>query len=95
MAERPRIGVTGNSRRWAPSWWCTRLALWLAGAVPERISTRHAPSGQPLAALIIGGGNDISPEHYGGDLDAKVRLDAERDQLEIDWIEHALEKKNP
>ena len=95
MAERPRIGVTGNSRRWAPSWWCTRLALWLAGGVPERISTRHAPSGQPLAALIIGGGNDISPEHYGGDLDAKVRLDAERDQLEIDWIEHALEKKIP
>jgi putative glutamine amidotransferase len=95
MAERPRIGVTGNSRRWAPSWWCTRLALWLAGAVAERISTRHAPSGQPLAALIIGGGNDISPEHYGGDLDAKVKFDPERDQLEIDWIEHALEKKIP
>ena len=31
MAERPRVGVTGNARRWAPGWWCTRLALRLAG----------------------------------------------------------------
>ena len=95
MAERPRVGVTGNARRWAPSWWCSWLTLRLAGAVPERISVRHAPSGRPLAALVIGGGNDISPEHYGGNLDAKVKLDPERDQLEIDWIRRALEQEIP
>ena len=95
MAERPRVGVTGNARRWAPSWWCTSLALRLAGAVPERISVRHSPSGRPLSALVIGGGNDISPEHYGGDLDAKVKLDPDRDQLEIDWIQRALEQEIP
>ena len=91
MAERPRVGVTGNGRRWSPSWWCTWLALRLAGAVPERISIRHAPSGRPLDALIIGGGNDIGPEHYGGDLEAKVKADPERDRLEIEWIRRALE----
>ena len=90
MAERPRVGVTGNARRWAPSWWCTWLTLRLAGAVPERISVRHAPSGRPLAALVIGGGNDISPEHYGGNLDAKVKFDPERDQLEIQLINVVL-----
>lgn len=95
MAEKPRIGVTGNGKYWAPSWWCTRLALLLAGAIPERISVRHAPSGHPLAALIIGGGNDISPEHYGGDLEAKVKLDPDRDQLEIDWIMKAIDEKIP
>lgn len=95
MAERPRVGVTGNGRRWAPSWWCTWLALRLAGATPERISVRHPPSGHALEALIIGGGNDISPEHYGGDIDAKVRSDPERDQLEMRWIQHALQKKIP
>jgi putative glutamine amidotransferase len=95
MAERPRIGVTGNGRRWAPSWWCTSLALRLAGATPERISVRHHYSGYPLQALIISGGNDISPEHYGGDIDAKVKSDPERDQLEMHWIRHALEKKIP
>jgi putative glutamine amidotransferase len=67
----------------------------LAGAVAERISVRHAPSGRPLAALVIGGGNDISPEHYGGDLGAKVKLDPERDQLEMDWIGRAIEQDIP
>lgn len=95
MAARPRIGVTGNGRRWAPSWWCAWLALRLAGAIPERISVRHPPSGHPLDGLVIGGGNDISPEHYGGDIDAKVKLDPERDQLEMRWIQHALENKLP
>ena len=65
------------------------------GAVPERISIRHAPSGQPLDALIIGGGSDIGPEHYGGDLDAKVKADPERDRLEIEWIGRALENGIP
>jgi len=93
MAERPRVGVTGNGRRWAPSWWCTWLALRLAGAIPERISSRHSPSGEPLDALIIGGGNDIGPEHYGGDVEAKVKTDPDRDRLEIEWIHWALENK--
>ncbi|MGJ0486454.1 MAG: gamma-glutamyl-gamma-aminobutyrate hydrolase family protein [Methylomicrobium sp.] len=95
MAKRPRVGVTGNGRCWAPGWWCTALALRLAGAVPERISVRHAPSGEPLDALIIGGGNDISPEHYNGDIYAKVKHDLDRDLLEIEWIHKALKKQIP
>jgi len=95
MAARPRVGVTGDGRRWAPSWWCLSLSLRLAGAIPERISVRHAPSGNPLDALIISGGNDISAEHYGGDIENQVRLDPERDKLEIDWIKQALEKRLP
>lgn len=95
MAGRPRVGVTGNGRRWAPGWWCARFALWLAGAAAERISVRHPPSGEPLDALVIGGGNDISPEHYGGNIEAQVKADPERDRLEIDWIERALEADIP
>jgi putative glutamine amidotransferase len=95
MAQRPRIGVTGNARRWSPSWWCTRIALTLAGATAVRISVRHQPDERPLAALVIGGGDDISPEHYNGDLNAKVRTDPSRDQLEIDWIRYALEHRLP
>ncbi|WP_210397533.1 gamma-glutamyl-gamma-aminobutyrate hydrolase family protein [Motiliproteus sediminis] len=95
MAQRPRVGVTGNGRRWSPSWWCTRLALILAGARPERLSVRHSWSGKKLDALIIGGGDDISPEHYGGDINAQVRLDPARDQLEIDWIKRALQQRIP
>ncbi len=45
--------------------------------------------------MIIGGGNDISPEHYNGDIAAKVILDPERDRLEIKWIHKALEQNIP
>ena len=95
MAKRTRVGVTGNARRWAPGWWCTALALRLAGGIPERISVRHPPSGQPLDALVIGGGSDIGPEHYGGDVTARVKADPERDVLEIDWIKKAIRDNIP
>lgn len=95
MAKKPRIGITGNARRWSPSWWCSTLALRLAGAMPERISLRHPPSGNTLDALIIGGGDDISPEHYGGDMNNLAKIDPERDQMEIEWIQKALESNIP
>lgn len=95
MAKRPRVGVTGVARRWSPGWWCTAIALSLIGAVPERISVRHRPSGKPLDALIIGGGDDIGPEHYNGDVEAKVKADPDRDRLEIEWIRRALENDIP
>lgn len=95
MGRRPLIGVTGNHRRWAPAWWCTSLALRLCGATPVRISTRHPWSGDLPDALVIGGGNDISPEHYGGEVDEKVRLDPGRDELEIKWIRCALKNTIP
>lgn len=95
MAGRPRVGVTGNDRRWAPAWWCTRLALFLAGATAERITVRHLPSGEPLDALIIGGGSDVGPEHYGGEIDARVKLDPDRDKLEMEWIRRALDERIP
>jgi putative glutamine amidotransferase len=67
----------------------------LAGATPERISVGHPQSGNPLDALIIGGGDDISPEHYNGEIDHRTKIDLERDQLEIEWIQKALARKIP
>lgn len=90
MAARRRIGVTGNARRFSPSWLCTRLALALVGATAVRISLRHDPGDTPLDGLVIGGGDDVSPEHYGHDIKARVRPNPERDRLEIDWIRKAL-----
>jgi len=95
MKERARIGITGNARRWAPSWWCASLALRLCGIEVERINVRKRWSGRPLHALIIGGGNDISPEHYDGDIHARVKADPARDILEIKWIEWALKHNIP
>jgi len=95
MADRPRVGVTGNDWKVSPAWWCTRLALLLTGAVPERISVRRQPTTESLDALVIGGGDNISPEHYGGEIHARVKSNPERDRLEIHWIEKALERNLP
>ncbi|WOJ92592.1 gamma-glutamyl-gamma-aminobutyrate hydrolase family protein [Congregibacter variabilis] len=95
MATRPRIGVTGNGRRWAPSWWCTRLALLLVGARAVRISVRHEPGEESLHALIIGGGDDIGPERYGEASNPKIRSDPARDALEIHWIKRVVDEGVP
>jgi putative glutamine amidotransferase len=60
-----------------------------------RISVKHPADSKTLSALVIGGGNDISPEHYGGDIHEKVKADPERDKLEIDWIKFALQNNFP
>lgn len=92
---RPRVGVTGDGRRWSPSWWFTRMALWLVGAQAERISVRHDYSGKSLKAIIIGGGSDIGVEHNGSDIGAKVKTYPARDELEMKWIKYAFDQEIP
>lgn len=100
MAEKIQIGVTGNARRWSPSWWCTKMAITLAGAKPIRISIENPSTTIAMDALIIGGGDDINPDLYM-DLDddnhasGKFRIDPQRDQLEIKWIEWAIKHQTP
>ncbi|MDV7340924.1 gamma-glutamyl-gamma-aminobutyrate hydrolase family protein [Terasakiella sp. A23] len=95
MAKRPKIGVTASERTWSPGWWFTALALLLVGAKPKRIGLRHHPDTAQFDAIVIGGGDDIHPDHYGGKLNQKVRIDLERDQLEIEWIKWAISKRIP
>jgi putative glutamine amidotransferase len=87
--------VTGDHRRWAPSWWCLRLALRLAGATPRRISVRDPALTERFDGLVISGGNDVGPELYGGDEMPKAAIDRDRDTLEINWIQRALEEGWP
>jgi putative glutamine amidotransferase len=95
MVKRPRIGVSGNAKPWSPSWWCTALALRLAGAIPARISVRHSQNIEFIDALIVGGGDDIDPKYYEGETNNKDKIDIKRDQLEIDWVKKALRKTIP
>jgi len=69
--------------------------LALVGARAVRISVRHRPADATFDGLVIGGGNDISPEHYGGDVAAPVRADSARDALEMHWIRHAVAQRIP
>ncbi|MGR9045322.1 MAG: gamma-glutamyl-gamma-aminobutyrate hydrolase family protein [Gammaproteobacteria bacterium] len=95
--ERPVIAVTGPDSRYPLGWWATRLAINSAGGIPVRLTPatylRHEK--ESFQGIIIGGGNDIDPELYGGDDDGISRIDPARDAFEVEMIEHALNKRLP
>ena len=92
---RPLIGVTTSRRGGWRSYLMHRLALYRVGARSVRlVHGRPAPS-EPLQGLIIGGGDDIGAEIYGGQVLPDVRLDPERDTLELKLLEAALPARLP
>lgn len=78
-----------NPARWAIAWQIRR-----AGGQP-----RYLPPGEPLdipglCALVISGGNDLSPALYGED-EVRARVDPERDAHELHALEVAVWRQLP
>ncbi len=65
MSQRPVIGVTGPDRGGFTAWCMTALALRRCGAHPLRITPSRKVDETQLRGLIIGGGTDVHPFHYG------------------------------
>jgi putative glutamine amidotransferase len=93
--SRPLIGVTGNSKRFSPSWICIRLAVYLSGGKAIRIKVGNSFDMEILSALIISGGDDIHPTLYGDIPKQGGNYDRNRDAMEIDCIRYALESHLP
>lgn len=91
---RPTILVTGPAKRFPYAWWATRLQLFGRGVKPVY---RCPGNERPIAVngVIIGGGNDIDPKHYGATGAAGAIYDAPRDALEMQVIESALKAQLP
>jgi putative glutamine amidotransferase len=70
-------------------WWANRLAVWRAGGTARRITADDPGSPDAIDALLVGGGDDIDAELYGLDLRLGLRIDKQRDRLEMDRLEHA------
>ncbi|MDQ4136230.1 MAG: gamma-glutamyl-gamma-aminobutyrate hydrolase family protein [Pseudomonadota bacterium] len=87
---RPLIGVTTSRRGGWRSYLMHRLALYRAGARAIRLIAGNPMPSEPLQGLVIGGGDDIGAEIYGGKVLPDVRLDPERDSLELKLLEAAL-----
>lgn len=87
---RPLIGVTTSRRGGWRSYLMHRLALARAGARSVRLIAGAPIPTEPLHGLIIGGGDDIGAEIYGGHVLPDVRIDPERDTLELKLLETAL-----
>jgi putative glutamine amidotransferase len=95
MSRRPLIGVTLSRRgsRWM--WYFNALAVLRAGGWPRRVLPDRAQPLAELDALVVGGGDDIAPTLYGGELDPAIRLDPERDALELRALDFAMARGWP
>lgn len=62
---KPTIGVTRPERGGAAAWWFLKLGIWLQGGKAVRITTETGYTLDDLDGLILGGGADVDPEHYG------------------------------
>jgi putative glutamine amidotransferase len=87
---RPRIGVTTSRRGGWRSYLFHSLALRRAGGRSVRLTAGVPVARDSLDGLVIGGGDDIGAELYGGQVLPDVRIDPERDKLELQLLEWAL-----
>ena len=93
--KRPVIGVTTSRRSGWRIFPLVNLNLWLAGGRGLRWGAGRPADLEQVDGIIIGGGDDISPELYGGTAVIGVRLDPSRDALERRLAEEALARNIP
>ena len=89
MKRRPLIGITTSDHKSRLAWYCDCLAVWRAGGRPVRLSPAR-PDGVRLDGLIVGGGDDIGAQLYGGEVQLDVRVDPKRDTLELELLKRLV-----
>ncbi|MGR3806177.1 gamma-glutamyl-gamma-aminobutyrate hydrolase family protein [Marinibacterium profundimaris] len=92
---RPVIGVTTSRRSGWRIFPLVNLNLRLAGGRGLRWGAGRPADLDQVDGVIIGGGDDISPDLYGGTPVIGVRLDPERDALERRLAEEAIARNIP
>lgn len=95
MTDRPLIAVTTSARSGWRIFPLVAFNLWLAGGRAVRWSAGRPADLDDVDGLIIGGGDDISPDLYGMQLVTSARLDPERDALERRLVEAAIARGIP
>ncbi len=95
MATRPTIGVTTSASGGRTMWMFNRMALSRAGARAVKLTAESAPDWDRLDGLVIGGGDDIEPTRYGSQIEPTVKIDPERDALELEALDWAERRRRP
>lgn len=93
--RRPIIGVSTSERTGWRVFPLINLNLWICGARGVRWGSKRAHDLDEVDGVIIGGGDDIAPELYGGRLGMSARLDRDRDAFERQLAETALSRNIP
>jgi len=94
-AHRPLIGVTMSRHKSR----IARIFDWLAvrragGRVRFLMPGGNKPAAD-LDGLVVGGGDDIGAEIYGGEVTLDVRIDPDRDAMELELLEQAEKRDLP
>jgi len=92
---RPRIAVTTSVRSSWRIFPLFALNIWLAGGWPVRWTPARPRHLDDVDGLVIGGGDDISPDIYGGELIRSARLDPDRDAMERALVTGAVARGLP
>lgn len=95
MAQAVEIAVTGPARGIPWAWWATRWQLRRQGTLPRRLTPDSGKLSERVAGVIIGGGNDIDPAIYGGDVSSSPSVDPRRDSYELEVLEEADRRELP
>lgn len=93
--RRPRIAVTTSRRSSWRIFPLFALNIWLAGGRAVRWTAARPHHLDDVDGLVIGGGDDISPDVYGGELVSSARLDPDRDAMERILVEGASARGMP
>ncbi|RKT32613.1 putative glutamine amidotransferase [Roseovarius halotolerans] len=93
--SRPLVGVTTSRRSGWRIFPLIALNVWMAGGRAQRWVDGSDARVEDVDGLIIGGGDDISPDLYGGQLVSSARLDPGRDALERRLVHDAFDLDKP
>jgi putative glutamine amidotransferase len=94
-SRKPVIGVTTSRGRGRLMWWFNRFALWRAGARSIRLEPHRQFDRTTLDGLVLGGGDDIDADLYGVEVRPMVRVDPDRDALELELLQFATDQNLP
>ena len=92
---KPLIGVTTSARSGWRIFPLVAFNVWLAGGRAVRWVAGSPSDIDGVDGIIIGGGDDISPDLYGGQIISSARLDPARDDMETALVEAAMAQSKP
>jgi len=86
MGRRTTIGVTGPDKGGMVAWLMTALAIKRCGGNAIRVTPSRPVDAATLDGLVIGGGTDVDPFHYGEERQpTDVDNTGQRNTL-LDWL---------
>lgn len=81
---RPLIAVSGPDRGGFTAWFMTAWAIRRAGGRPVRLTPSCPEPKEAIAGVVIGGGSDVDPLHYGEE--PEENTDTDQRSSPLDWL---------